>query len=154
MAPSTDDGNVLFEFMVQKGNGINGLVYNGIKMMVPDRYIQPPKERIDKKTIISNIDDQLAVAIDLSKLHGPEHDQVVGAISWAAETLGFFPVVNHGVNLELLESLKDAAHNVFAQPPMKKAVYLKDASHVLLLNMGLAFSLKRKWLWNGKIMLV
>ncbi|KAK4375046.1 hypothetical protein RND71_005723 [Anisodus tanguticus] len=137
MAPSFDEGNALFDFVVQKGNGVKGLVDNGIKM-VPQRYIQPPKERIDKK--ITNSNDQLLFeAIDLSKLHGPEHDQVVGAISMAAESLGFFQVVNHGVTLELLESLKASAHNFFAQPPMKKAIYLKGVSPSPLVKYGTSF---------------
>ncbi|MCD7463537.1 Scopoletin 8-hydroxylase [Datura stramonium] len=136
MGPSFDEGNALFDFVVQKGNGVKGLVDNGIKM-VPERYIQPPNERIDKKIINSN--DQLLVAIDLSKLDGAEHDEVVGAISMAAETLGFFQVVNHGVTLELLESLKAAAHNFFAQPPMKKAVYLKGVSPSPLVKYGTSF---------------
>ncbi|RZB97291.1 Feruloyl CoA ortho-hydroxylase 1 [Glycine soja] len=41
----------------------------------------------------------------------------------ASETLGFFQVVNHGVPLELLESLKDAAHTFFNLPQEKKAVF-------------------------------
>lgn len=140
MAPIIDEGNALFDFVVQKGNGVKGLVDNGIKM-VPERYIQPPKERIlnDKKIINSNNDDQQLVAIDLSKLQGPEHDQVVGDITMAAETLGFFQVINHGVSLELLESLKAAAHNFFDQPPMKKAVYLKEVSPSPLVKYGTSF---------------
>ncbi|KAK6776207.1 hypothetical protein RDI58_027208 [Solanum bulbocastanum] len=141
MAPNIDESNALFDFVVQKGNGVKGLVDNGIKI-VPERYIQPPKERIliDKKIMNSNDDiDQLLVAIDLSKLHGPEHYQVVGTITKAAETLGFFQVVNHGVTLELLESLKGAAHNFFAQPPMEKAVYLKEVSPSPLVKYGTSF---------------
>ncbi|XP_016503604.1 scopoletin 8-hydroxylase-like [Nicotiana tabacum] len=136
MAPSFDDGNFLFDFVVQKGNGVKGLVDNGIKI-VPERYIQPPKERIDKKIINSRI--QELVAIDLSKLNGPENDQVVRDISIAAETLGFFQVINHGINLELLESLKNAAHKFFSQPPEKKAIYLKGVSPSPLVKYGTSF---------------
>lgn len=49
MAPSFDDGNALFEFVVREGNGVKGLIDSGLTK-VPDRYIQSPKERINKLT--------------------------------------------------------------------------------------------------------
>ncbi|KAK3033123.1 hypothetical protein RJ639_036482 [Escallonia herrerae] len=135
MAPSFDNGNSLFEFVVQDGNGVKGLVDSGLEK-VPERYIQPPHERIDKLDKCSN---ELLPPIDLSKLDGPSHDQVVEVIAGAAQTVGFFQVVNHGVVVELLESLKDAAHRFFAQPAEKKAVYLKGVSPSPLVKYGTSF---------------
>ncbi|GFZ12637.1 2-oxoglutarate (2OG) and Fe(II)-dependent oxygenase superfamily protein [Actinidia rufa] len=120
MAPCIDDGKSLFNFVVQEGNGVKGLVDSGL-LNVPSQYVQPPNERIDK----SNAYPHDQAPIDLSGLDGPRHGQVVEAIARAAETFGFFQVVNHGVPLELLESLKDSAHCFFGQAPEKKAVYLK-----------------------------
>jgi hypothetical protein len=134
MAPSFEDGNTLFDFVVRDGNGVKGLVDLGISM-VPDQYIQPPQERIDNQNGTSH---QLP-PIDLSKLDGPNHDQVVEEIAIAAETLGFFQVVNHGVPLELLESLKDVAHKFFDQPPEKKAIYCKGVSPSPSVNYGTSF---------------
>ncbi|KAJ4705830.1 feruloyl CoA ortho-hydroxylase 1-like [Melia azedarach] len=57
----------------------------------------------------------------------------------ASETLGFFQVVNLGVPVELLESLKDAAHIFFSQPPEKKAVYRKGVSPSPLVKYGTSF---------------
>lgn len=119
MAPSFNNGNSLFDFLVRDGNGVKGLADLGLSA-VPDRYIQPPEERIEKQKAISG---HIVAPIDLSKLDGPSHEQVVEQIAGAAEALGFFQVVNHGVPVELLESLKDAAHNFFAQTPEKKAIY-------------------------------
>ncbi|CAA3013928.1 feruloyl ortho-hydroxylase 1 [Olea europaea subsp. europaea] len=135
MAPSFDDENSLFDFVVKNGNGVKGLVDSGIAK-VPKRYVQPPQERIDKLDAFS----QVLSPIDLSKLDQPaEHDQVAETIIRAAETLGFFQVVNHGVPVELLEALKDAAHKFFAQPPKKKAVYLKAVSPSPLIKYGTSF---------------
>jgi hypothetical protein len=120
MAPSFNNGNSLFDFVVRDGNGVKGLADLGLSA-VPDRYIQPAEERIEKQKAISG--HMLAAPIDLSKLDGPSHEQVVAEIAGAAEALGFFQVVNHGVPVELLESLKDAAHKFFCQTPEKKAVY-------------------------------
>ncbi|KAF5740788.1 oxidoreductase family protein [Tripterygium wilfordii] len=125
----------LFNFVVQDGNGVKGMVdILGISE-VPEQYIQPPYERIDKE----NAHSHGLPPIDLSKLDGPDHDQVVNQIAAAAETLGFFQVVNHGVPVELLESLKAAAHEFFGQPPEKKAVYLKGVSPSPLVKYGTSF---------------
>lgn len=134
MDPSLDDGSALFEFVVRKGNGVKGLVDSGLTK-VPENYIQPPEERINKLAVPSN----QQVAIDLSELDGPNRDNAATAIARAAETLGFFQVVNHGVPLELLEALKDAAHEFFGQPPVNKAVYLKGHSPSPFVKYGTSF---------------
>lgn len=134
MAPSFLDGNSLFNFVVGDGNGVKGMVDSGLSE-VPEQYVQPPEERIDKLTAIAH-DNR---PIDLSKLGGPDHDQIVEEIARAAETLGFFQVMNHGVPVELLESLKDAANNFFGQPPEKKAVYRKGVSPSPLVTYGTSF---------------
>ncbi|CDP20007.1 unnamed protein product [Coffea canephora] len=138
MASSFDDGNTLFDFVVKDGNGVKGLVDSGIAK-VPERYIQPPYERIGK--LVENSRDHFSsIPIDLSKLDGPDHDQVVEAIIRAAETLGFFQVINHGMSLDLLESLKDAAHRFFKQPADAKAVYLKGVSPSPFVKYGTSFA--------------
>ncbi|GMJ09996.1 Scopoletin 8- Hydroxylase [Hibiscus trionum] len=91
MAPSFDNGSSLFNFVVRDGNGVKGIVDSGISK-VPRAFIQPPTEQINK----NNATKCEIPPIDLSKLDGPEHDQVVNQIVRAAETLGFFQVVNHG----------------------------------------------------------
>ncbi|KAK7243886.1 hypothetical protein RIF29_38699 [Crotalaria pallida] len=134
MSPSFNSSNSLYDFVVKDGNGVKGIVDSGL-LEVPERYIQPLQERINK--LDSRTHD--AKPIDLSKLNGPEHDQVVDEIVYAAETLGFFQVVNHGVPVELLESLKDAAHTFFSLPPEKKAVYLTGLSPSPKVKYGTSF---------------
>ena len=48
-------------------------------------------------------------------------------------------MVNHGVSIELLELLKTSAHEFFAQPPEKKAIYLKEVSPNKLVKYGTSF---------------
>ncbi|KAL5744819.1 hypothetical protein ACOSQ2_027935 [Xanthoceras sorbifolium] len=135
MAPSLDEGNnSLFNFVVQDGYGVKGMVDLGLTK-VPKPYIQPEQERIDKQ----NARTCPLQPIDLSKLNGPEHDRVAEEISRAASTLGFFQVVNHGVPIELLGKLKDTAHSFFGQAPEKKAVYRKGASPSPLVKYGTSF---------------
>ncbi|TYI41741.1 hypothetical protein ES332_A01G046400v1 [Gossypium tomentosum] len=130
-APSFDNATSLFNFVVRDGNGIKGMVDSGISKP----YIQPPTERINKK----NAGVCKIPPIDLSKLDGPQHDEVANQIVRAAETLGFFQVINHGVPVELLESLKQTAHNFFALHPERKAVYRKEVSPSPLVKYGTSF---------------
>lgn len=138
-AASFDDGNSLFDFVVKDGNGVKGLVDSGVTK-VPERFIQPPSERIERVVESSKDHFSTVLPIDLSKLDGPAHDQVVEAIVRAAETLGFFQVINHGVPLDLLESLKNAAHRFFALPAEAKAVYLKRVSPSPFVDYGTSFA--------------
>ncbi|GMJ09997.1 Scopoletin 8- Hydroxylase [Hibiscus trionum] len=71
MAPSFDNGSSLFNFVVRDGNGVKGIVDSGISK-VPRAFIQPPTEQINK----NNATKCEIPPIDLSKLDGPEHDQV------------------------------------------------------------------------------
>ncbi|KAK8507466.1 hypothetical protein V6N13_141488 [Hibiscus sabdariffa] len=150
MAPNLDDAKSVFEFVVKEGNGIKGLVDSGLSK-VPAVYVQPPNERIDKENAI-----KLELPpIDLSKLDGPGHDAVAEQIVRAAETVGFFQVVNHGVPLHLLESLKDTAHKFFGLPLERKAVYLAPVSPSPLVTYGTSYlPEKEKALgWKGYILM-
>ncbi|OIW05328.1 hypothetical protein TanjilG_28793 [Lupinus angustifolius] len=135
MSSTFNSSNSLYDFVVKDGNGVKGIVDSGLKE-VPERYIQPPHLQINKLDSSTHI----LPPIDLSKLNGPEHDQVVDQIVSASETLGFFQVVNHGVSIELLESLKDAAHTFFNLPPENKAIYLSGVSPSPTVRYGTSFA--------------
>ncbi|XWS10262.1 hypothetical protein CRYUN_Cryun39dG0060400 [Craigia yunnanensis] len=134
MAPSFDNGSSLFNFVVRDGNGVKGMVDSGISK-VPQAYIQPLAEQIDK----NNASKHGQPPIDLSRLDGPDHDEVAKEIVRAAETLGFLQIVNHGVPVDLLESLKDTAHNFFSLPTERKAVYRTEVSPTPLVKYGTSF---------------
>lgn len=134
MAPSYDESTSLFNFVVRDGFGVKGLVDLGVSR-VPERYIQPPEERIDK----SDSKSTLVPPIDLSKLDGPDHAAAAAEIVRASENLGFFQVVNHGVDVELLEELKRAAFRFFEQDPEKKSAYRKEVSPSPNVKYGTSF---------------
>nr|XP_028954689.1 scopoletin 8-hydroxylase-like [Malus domestica] len=72
-------------------------------------------------------------------LDGPDHDQVANDFANAAEVLGFFQVLNHGMPLELLESLKSSANDFFGQAPENKAAYRKGVSPSPYVKYGTSF---------------
>ncbi|XP_020205339.1 scopoletin 8-hydroxylase [Cajanus cajan] len=145
MALDFNSSNSLYDFVIRDGNGVKGLEDLGLAK-VPDKYIQPPEKRINKED--SRPSD--APPIDLSKLNGPEHEKVANEIVRATQTLGFFQVVNHGVPLELLESLKDAAHTFFSLPPEKKALYSVGVSPSPLVKYGTSFMPAKERVWEWK----
>ncbi|PIA25342.1 hypothetical protein AQUCO_11800021v1 [Aquilegia coerulea] len=133
----------LFDFVVKEGNGVKGLIESGLSK-VPDVYIQPVDQRINKTNNIIDAQIVQLPLIDISELDGPQHDQVEKALVKAAETVGFFHVVNHGLPIQLLEELKDAAHMFFNQPAEKKLVYQKGVSPSPLVVYG-GTTVGHKW---------
>ncbi|XP_058098511.1 scopoletin 8-hydroxylase-like [Magnolia sinica] len=128
----------LFEFVVKDGNGVKGLADSGLSS-VPQRYVQPPQERIDRNDVIDG-SPYLGKPIDLSGLYGEKKDETIDALCGAAQRLGFFQVLNHGVGQEVLARAKHAAHTFFNQSPQKKALYLKDLTPCPRVFYGTSFS--------------
>ncbi|KAJ4976468.1 hypothetical protein NE237_001574 [Protea cynaroides] len=122
MSPIFPDRKSLLNFIVREGNGIKGLADSGISK-VPEEFVQPPHERINKLEMKRH---HIPPPIDLYQLDGPNHDQIVEVLTEAAENVGSFQLVNHGVPTQLLERLKDTAHQFFNQPKEKKVIYLKE----------------------------
>ncbi|MED6176524.1 Scopoletin 8-hydroxylase [Stylosanthes scabra] len=134
MAQSFGNSDSLYDFVVKDGNGVKGLMDLGLSE-VPERYIQPEEERIKKVGARRHN----VAPIDLSKLKDPDHKKVVDEIVRAAETLGFFQVVNHGVPFELLESLKDSAHKFFNLSPEEKCLFCPGVSPSSKVKYGTSF---------------
>ncbi|CAM8886877.1 unnamed protein product [Rhodiola kirilowii] len=115
-----DDETVLNEFNKGGGHGVKGLADQALAK-VPQKFIRPPHERILIEHPNPTL-DSVHHPIDLAGLFvdGPDHERVVDKILRAAETLGYFQVVNHGVPAELLEAVKGVTYEFFEQPAEKK----------------------------------
>ncbi|KAJ8618313.1 hypothetical protein MRB53_014499 [Persea americana] len=150
--PSSDAK--LLEFVVNEGNGVKGLADSNIASL-PPRYVHPLDERIDRKDVI-DASPYLGAPIDMSGLEGMKKDAVVEALCWAAEKLGFFQVVNHGVPLEVLERAKQAAHTFFNLPSEKKAVFLKGKTPCPNVFYGTSFApeTEKKLEWKDYLSMI
>ncbi|KAG5598823.1 hypothetical protein H5410_030193 [Solanum commersonii] len=109
----------ILDFVIKKVNGIKGLVDRNLEM-IPNQCIQPKEHRLDE----SQIDNQESIpTIDLSNFDDLNVEQ---SIQEAANKRGCFRIINHGIPIEVLEDLKDAAHKFFELPAKEKVKYCKD----------------------------
>ncbi|XP_041000513.1 probable 2-oxoglutarate-dependent dioxygenase At5g05600 [Juglans microcarpa x Juglans regia] len=93
--------------------------------VIPDRYIKPPLERptAAKQTDASDVNIPI---IDLQRLDGDDHDlraTILGQISEACRKWGFFQILNHGVNPQLLDRAREVWREFFHLPMEIKHVY-------------------------------
>ncbi|KAL3530146.1 hypothetical protein ACH5RR_009468 [Cinchona calisaya] len=136
----------LIDFVVNQGNGVKGLSKLGLET-IPQNYIQPPEERLDKNQIVHQ---ESIPIIDVSNWDDPK---VVFSISEAAAKWGFFQIINHGIPLEVLENVMEAAHKFFELPSEEKRKYLKENSPTPNVQLKTSFSLAEKVLeWKDFLM--
>jgi len=90
MGINFEDQTTLFNFVVREGNGVKGMIASGLSS-VPRPFVQPLSERIPTQKALTC---EATQPIDLSNLDGPQHKEVAKQIVEAAETLGFFQVIN------------------------------------------------------------
>lgn len=121
------------DFVVNRGNGITGLVDSGIQK-VPERYILPPQQRFDLTKVVSQ--DPILI-IDVSNWDDPE---VIKSICEASGKWGFFQIINHGIPLQVLENITDAAHSFFGLPNEQRSKYYKGASPSETVFLATSFS--------------
>ncbi|KAG6632259.1 hypothetical protein I3843_13G128700 [Carya illinoinensis] len=123
----------VIDFVVHKGNGVTGLAEIGLQI-VPDQYIQPLEERLDPSKVET---DESIPIIDVSNWDDPE---VAESICDAASKWGFFQIINHGVPLEVLEALKNAARTFFELPVEERKKYLKENSPSKVVCLSTSFN--------------
>ncbi|KAI5075706.1 hypothetical protein GOP47_0009782 [Adiantum capillus-veneris] len=103
--------------------GIKELVDAGLHA-VPPLYVRPPHERPAFSLLAAPTADhpQYCIpTIDLTALASDRRDdaarnQVIRELGCACEEWGFFQVVNHGVELAVIQRLREAARRFFNQP--------------------------------------
>lgn len=99
-------------------HGVKGLVDAGITK-VPRIFVMPPEDLAAGDR--SHTQFRIPV-IDLKDVSGDRSGTVAG-VRRAAETVGFFQVVNHGVPVKLLEEMVTAAREFHELPQEVKAEY-------------------------------
>ncbi|MED6223334.1 hypothetical protein PIB30_073026 [Stylosanthes scabra] len=125
----------LLEFVMIQGNGVKGLYEMGLKSL-PKQYIQPLEERMSMEN--NKVVSQESIPIiDMSNNNNCD---VEDAICDAAERWGFFQVINHGVPIQVLESVKDATYRFYELAAEEKVKYTKENSASKNVRYGSSFS--------------
>ncbi|KAI3706320.1 hypothetical protein L6452_23973 [Arctium lappa] len=126
----------ILDFVVNKGHGVKGLAESGLDTL-PHQYIQPPHERFDTTTNEEASPNDCIPVINMSNWGDPK---VAEAICDAAQKWGFFPIVNHGVPIHVLEDVEDATHQFYKLPAQEKHKYSKQQSVTNRVRFGTSFT--------------
>ncbi|KAF7032629.1 hypothetical protein CFC21_043783 [Triticum aestivum] len=92
---------------------------------LPDKYVLPP----EKRPCDNELRDDLSVALPVIDLRGAMGDgrrQVIGEIMEAGKEFGFFQVVNHGVEEDVIQGFREAAAEFFRMPEEAKLKYYSN----------------------------
>ncbi|KAG9157267.1 hypothetical protein Leryth_004935 [Lithospermum erythrorhizon] len=107
----------LIDFLIHKGNGVTGL------------------SKLSSTQVA--YDDHSIPIVDVSNWNDPK---VAAEICKAAAEWGFFQIINHGIPLEVLESVKEAGHEFFALPVDERKKYVKGNSPTSTVELKTSFS--------------
>ena len=115
-------------------SGVKGLMDAGITK-VPRIFIRPPEEIASDEALYgqSNQTQFKIPVVDLKDIAG-DRSEVVAGVRKAAETVGIFQVVNHGIHMKLLKEMLEVARGFhelpselktkyYSREPMKKVQY-------------------------------
>ncbi|KAE8711931.1 putative pentatricopeptide repeat-containing protein [Hibiscus syriacus] len=115
---------------------------------VPERFVQ---DMADRPKLTANLSSSTDIPIiDLSKLmkgDTDEHFREVMQLKTACEEWGFFQVLNHGVDLNVLENMEKLAKDFFMLPLHEKQKYPMAPGTVQGYGQAFVFSENQKLDW-------
>ncbi|CAN1806946.1 Protein SRG1 [Linum perenne] len=125
--------------------------------LVPKRFVRDATERPTLATPLPitsdqhRNDDNNVPIIDLSKLMNPANEgpwqAEISKLDRACEEWGFFQVVNHGIDVKLVEGIEEVAKGFFMLPLEEKKRYPMVAGTVQGYGQAFVFSEDQKLDW-------
>ncbi|CAM8993211.1 unnamed protein product [Rhodiola kirilowii] len=117
--------------------------------VVPERFVRDEKERPALDNLCLPCLDEIPV-IDLSKLlklNSKEFRNEISKLGNSCRDWGFFQVINHGIDLELLEQIEKVGMEFFMLPLEEKLKYQMSAGTVQGYGQAFVFSEDQKLDW-------
>ncbi|KAF1897320.1 hypothetical protein Lal_00035023 [Lupinus albus] len=105
-------------------SGVKGLVDAGITH-VPRIFLRPPEDLAAGNPVSGELaQSQFEIpVVDLKDIAAGDRSEIVAGVRRAAETVGFFQVVNHGIPMKVVEEMVMAARGFHELPQEVKAKY-------------------------------
>ncbi|GAU38549.1 hypothetical protein TSUD_320210 [Trifolium subterraneum] len=117
--------------------------------IVPQRFVRDMKERPTLQTSLSLPSTNMPV-IDFSKLSKGTKEEFLNELyklSTACEEWGFFQVINHEIDLNLIENIEDMSKEFFMLPLEEKQKYPMAPGTVQGYGQAFVFSEDQKLDW-------
>ncbi|KAJ4954705.1 hypothetical protein NE237_011488 [Protea cynaroides] len=135
--------------------GVKGLVDSKVGN-IPRIFIRPPEE-FHEMTLDSNQTHFQIPVIDLQGIHedSVRRVEVVNRVKEAAETTGFFQVVNHGIPLTVLEQMLQGIRRFNEQETqVKKQYYSRDITRKVRFNSNFDLFKSKTANWRDTLLCV
>ncbi|XP_075476448.1 protein LATERAL BRANCHING OXIDOREDUCTASE 1-like [Primulina tabacum] len=116
---------------------------------IPERFIRDLTERPNSDNVITSTNNNIPV-VDFSKLCKGNIDEICSEIlkiKISCEEWGFFQVINHEINLDLLEKIEKVATEFFLMPLEEKQKYPMIPGTVQGYGQAFVFSENQKLDW-------
>ncbi|XP_057434353.1 oxoglutarate-dependent flavonoid 7-O-demethylase 1-like isoform X2 [Lotus japonicus] len=97
------------------------------QLQIPERYIRSPQE-IEKVNYLPHLSSDIPI-IDLTLLSNGDTEEL-SKLDIACKEWGFFQIVNHGVQKELVQRMKDATTEFFELPIEEKEKYAMTSNDI------------------------
>ncbi|CDP06586.1 unnamed protein product [Coffea canephora] len=117
---------------------------------IPDRYIRSLEEQ-PKRTNMTSFSSEIPT-VDLSLLL-QQQEQELRKLDKACKEWGFFRVVNHGIENQVLQKIKDTARLFLDLPLEEKNKFSMPADDMQGYGHAFVFSEKQKLDWNDALVL-
>ncbi|XP_057965207.1 1-aminocyclopropane-1-carboxylate oxidase homolog 1-like isoform X2 [Malania oleifera] len=106
--------------------GVKGLVDAGV-VKIPRFFIHPTEKKQEKSSSADGGFHLQVPVIDFQGIETSRRREVVSQIGMAAETWGFFQILNHGVPLNVTEEMLKGVRQFHEQPmELKMELYSRD----------------------------